>query len=439
MIELNDKDKWLLWKTIIDNPYIKSEPSDKQIEALISPSKEMMFGGQVGGGKSELLLMIALQYVESSNYASIIFRKTYQDLSKPGALIPRSHEWLSGTDAKWNGAEKRWTFPSGALMVFGHMDHEQTKYNYQGGEYNAVCFDELTHFSETQYLYMFSRLRSADDSVIPNRIRSSSNPDGVGLEWVKRRFVNPGNPERPYIPSGLEDNPHLNTKDYEESLKELDAVTFQRLRHGDWDAKREGAFFKTSQIKVVDEWPEGNCFDIVRRWDLAATEADGHNDPDFTVGVKMALAEDAIWILDIVRGQWSSGDTDKRIKQTAMMDGKRVRITAEQEPGSSGKRNIVHLSNMLIGFSFAGLPTTGNKEVNARPFASWVNQGRVNVLSGTWNQALFDEMALFPIGNHDDQVDACSHGFSDLSKIPFDVPFTSEGFAFEQEQQTDIW
>jgi len=430
---------WLYNRTIEDNKYIPHTPTEKQEEALLCNTREAFYGGSAGGGKSDYLLMEALRWVDSEDYSCIIFRKTYADLARAGALMSRSHEWLASTDAKWNGTDKMWRFPSGATVGFGYMEHEKDKYNYQGGEWNAILFDEVTHFSESQYRYLFSRLRKIEGSIIPSKIRCTGNPDGIGFGWVKSRFVSADNPSRPYISSKLEDNPYLNIADYEESLSALDPVTFQKLRHGDWEVRTEGAFFKTNQIEIVDEYPVEYVSDSVRRWDLASTPENGSNDPDYTVGAKLAMIDGKIYILDIVRGRWAPDDVDKEIKQAAMVDGPKVRIIAEEEGGSSGKRTTEQLTRMLAGFSFCGKRTTGNKEVNARPYASWVNQGRVKMLRGYWNEAVLDEMALFPLVSHDDQVDACSGAFNDLSTIPKDVPFTSEGFSAMQSEQANLF
>ena len=82
-----------------------------------------------------------------------------------------------------------WRFPSGASLSFGYLDTEADKYRYQSAEYQFIGFDELTQFSESQYTYMFSRLRRLKGSSVPLRMRGASNPGGYGHEWVKQRFI----------------------------------------------------------------------------------------------------------------------------------------------------------------------------------------------------------------------------------------------------------
>jgi phage terminase large subunit-like protein len=210
--------------------------------------KEGFYGGAAGGGKSSALLMWALEGVDTPGYTAILFRRTFPELSQSGGFIPRSHEWLRNTPAHWNGTDRTWTFPSGARLTFGSMQHEQDKYKYHGGEYTRAGFDELTHFSETQYEWIMTRLRRIKGFSWMPQIRSGANPGGVGHLWVKNRFVsdeamqavreNTANIHwkdgRAFVPARLDDNPHLEQAEYEETLQSLPPVLRARLLAGDW-------------------------------------------------------------------------------------------------------------------------------------------------------------------------------------------------------------
>lgn len=129
---------------------------------------------------SDALLMGALQYADTPHFSALLLRRTFPMLKMSGALIARSHEWLQGTDAKWSVQDKNWTFPSGAILQFGYLEHTIDMYNYQGTDWNYIGFDELTQFEREQYLYLFSRLRKSAGSGLPSRMRAASNPGGVG-------------------------------------------------------------------------------------------------------------------------------------------------------------------------------------------------------------------------------------------------------------------
>ncbi|GAF75153.1 unnamed protein product, partial [marine sediment metagenome] len=111
--------------------WIPHQPTVKQQAFLKLWQTEAFYGGAAGGGKSDALLMAALQYVDVPDYAAILFRRTYADLALPGALMDRAGEWLGGTEAHWSGQDKRWTFPSGATLTFGYLDTDADRYRYQ--------------------------------------------------------------------------------------------------------------------------------------------------------------------------------------------------------------------------------------------------------------------------------------------------------------------
>ncbi|MFA5458675.1 MAG: LAGLIDADG family homing endonuclease, partial [Synergistaceae bacterium] len=191
---------------------------------------------------SDALLMAALQYAWVPDYAALILRRTYADLALSGAIMDRSLQWLTGTGAQWNSPGHKWTFPSGATLTFGYLESERDKYRYQSAEFQFIGFDELTQFTETQYSYLFSRLRRLKNTDVPLRMRAASNPGGVGHEWVKNRFKidSGGDPERPFIGAKLDDNPHVDQEAYEEALSKLDYVTREQLRRGDWTITHSG-------------------------------------------------------------------------------------------------------------------------------------------------------------------------------------------------------
>jgi hypothetical protein len=202
--------------------------------------------------------MAALQYVDVPGYAALILRKTYKDLALAGAIMDRSHEWLRETRAIWNDREKRWTFPSGASLTFGYLDTEADKYRYQGAEIQFLALDEATQFPEQWYRYVLSRLRRPAGSKLPIRARLGANPGGIGHAWVHSRFVLSKDPECAFIPATLEDNPHLDAKEYRRSLALLDATTRRQLEEGIWVQDASGLVYRqpitVKQRPASAEW-----------------------------------------------------------------------------------------------------------------------------------------------------------------------------------------
>ena len=401
-------------ETVIENEYIPHDPTPKQAEFLLLPNKESLYGGAAGGGKSDALLMAALQYVDVPGYAAIIFRRTYKDLALPGALMDRAHGWLDETNAHWSENAKTWTFPSGATLTFAYLATENDKYNYQGAEFQFIGFDELTQFEESQYRYLFSRLRRLKGSRVPLRARVASNPGGRGHEWVKQRFLVEG-PEkgRIFVPAKLEDNPYLDTDEYELSLLELDPVTRAQLRSGDWDVLPDGNKFKRHWFKVVEDHPRDAK--IVRYWDLAATEPKDGKDPDWTAGCLMAEKNGEYWIIDVRRDRLTPKGVEQMVYNTALQDGREIPIYMEQEPGSSGVNTIDYYARyVLVGYAFYGHSTTGSKEIRLNPVSAAAERGNIHLVRGAWINEFLDELCSFPEGSHDDMCDACSGAFTKL-------------------------
>lgn len=418
------------WITSMSGPrmtkYIPHSPHPRQAEFLNLECREAFYGGAAAGGKSDALLMAALQYVDIPGYSAILFRRTYKDLALDGALMDRAGDWLGGTDAKWNAQDKRWTFPSGATLTFGYMDTENDKYRYKSAEWAFVGFDELTQFTDTMYLFMFSRLRRLRGVDVPLRMRAASNPGDVGHEWVKERFILFPASGRVFIPARIEDNPSVDQETYVANLNELDPVTRAQMLAGDWDAY-EGGMFSREWFPVVDEVPlmeAGDEFnrgdnvplERVRYWDKAGTQGAGC----FTVGLLMAKSRRGVYYVEnVVRGQWAAHQRNEMMLATAKMDadryGRRVTIWIEEEPGSGGKESAEYSAKQLAGFNVKTERATGDKEDRARPFASQCGAGNVRLKLAPWNKDYVNELTLFPGGKFKDQVDASSGGFNRLA------------------------
>lgn len=171
----------------------------------------------------------------------------------------------------------------------------------------------------------------------------------------------------------------------------------------------DGDLFKPDQIKVIDALPAENI-QWVRGWDLAST-----TDGDWTAGVKLGrLPDNKFVIADAVRVRVGPDARDAAIVNTASLDGNRVKISIPQDPGQAGKTQVLYLTRSLAGYRVTSSPESGDKVTRAEPVAAQVNIGNVMMLRGDWNQALVNELRMFPNGTNDDQVDALSRAFAEL-------------------------
>ena len=182
-------------------------------------------------------------------------------------------------------------------------------------------------------------------------------------------------------------------------------------------APREGGMFERGWFEIIPQAPADAR--RVRYWDLAATKQQGGNDPDWTAGLRMSVKDGIYYIEDVRRTRDTPHKIELLIKQTAELDKDLVpapQIWMEQEGGSGGKNTIDHYArHVLPGYPFRGRPATGSKEANADPLSAAAEAGNVKLVKGPWNADFLSEIEVFPLGSHDDQVDAASGALEKLS------------------------
>lgn len=262
----------------------------QQTRFLSSPAFEALFGGAAGPGKTECGLMESLRQIQHPKYTAIILRRTFKRLEAANGIIQRSLRWFPAYGGVYNSSKYHWTFPSGAMIYFGHMEHDGNEEQYQGAEFCYIFFDELTEFTEKMYLYLFTRCR-APDPAIRAYVRAATNPGNIGHLWVKRRFISrditnrlrwfapllddkgdmvdtevprehvdeygmPDALSRAFYPGKLEDNPSADPG-YRMHIRATgDPLRIAQLEHGDWDAEiRKGLIFDNFSSQP---WPDGN-------------------------------------------------------------------------------------------------------------------------------------------------------------------------------------
>lgn len=228
----------------------------KQKRFIDADEGEVLFGGAAGGGKSygQMVdaLLFALKYPRSRQ---LILRRTYAELEK--SLIRYALSLYPREVFTLNSSSHTGKFKNGSVIDFGYCAGENDVYQYQSAEYDVIRFDELTHFTKMQYVYLISRVRGANS--YPKQIKSSTNPGGVGHTWVKERFVDAapagssflgdGGMRRIFIPSLVDDNRFLMQSDpeYKQRLLNLPERERRALLHGDWNIF-DGQYFSEFSV-----------------------------------------------------------------------------------------------------------------------------------------------------------------------------------------------
>ena len=388
----------ILVKTIYQNKYIPEShrnPFDNQIDFLTYQSEELLYGGQAGGGKSDALLMAALQYVDQKDYSALLLRRTYQDLSQPNAIMDRAKKWLhpytSTGEVHWSEKTKTFTFPSGSTLSFGYLAHDNDLDQYQGSELQFVGFDELTQFTEKQYTYLHSRLRKLKSSDIPIRMRAGTNPGGRGHNWVKKRFILG---DVPFIPSSYEDNIYLDTEEYTKSLMKLDELTRRQLMDGDWDAViTKGLLINLERlhqnlIRIDDSFKP--VFSTI------GIDPAGSGTDKFSVSLLTYFTNEKFVLMDLM----ATPDNDmieEHVRNFIIRNLKYnpVLVNFEREPGSRSEDALKYwigvLSDLFNENQIMDTPAsnTGSKYNRARPHANLVKENKLffneELLSDTVN------------------------------------------------------
>lgn len=439
---------------------IKPQPGP-QTAFLSSAADIAIYGGGAGGGKTWGLLMEPLRHVGNPGFGSVFFRRSTVQIRNEGGLWDESAVLYPQVAAAPKEHTLSWSFPTGASVSFAHLEHDKTRFNWQGSQIPLICFDELTHFSAVQFWYMVSRNRSM--CGVRPYIRATCNPDadswvaeliswwidpdtgypipersgvlrwfvrvGEDLKWGDSpedlscyRMMNEAGEDVPippksltFIPAKLTDNKKLMAADpgYMASLLSLPLVERERLLGGNWKIRpAAGLYFQRSWCRVVDAMPTGTVF--ARGYDLAATPRSADNpDPDATSGTKIGRMPDGRYIVvDNVADCLTPAGVEKLIKNTASQDGKSCIISIPQDPGQAGKSQIANLKLALSGYNVRSSTESGDKITRFSPFSAQAEGGNVDVLRGAWNDRWFSQLEGFPVAKHDDDADSTSRAFN---------------------------
>lgn len=425
---------------------------------LSSPADIVFFGGGAGGGKTLALLLDSVRDIDTPGYSSVLFRRTYPQITAPGGLWETSKMIYGGLGLDERESKLDWRDRKvNSSIQFAHLQHAKNVYDWQGSQLAQIGFDEVTHFEEEMWWYMLSRNRSTC-GVWP-RVRNTCNPDPDS--WVRRMidwWIDPdGYPDKTrigrlrwmarykgeviwfntkaearaaghdpksvtFIPSLVTDNPALLSVDpsYIASLKALPSHERARLLEGNWNARAvAGSYFRRDHVEVVESAPEKGPSDReIVYWDRAATVPNETSpNPDWTVGVRMRRVNGVYYVLHVYRGREAPLGVQRMIRNAASSSPD-VTIGLEGDPGQAGVSELVYLTQALAGFPIVTARVTKSKEVRAAPFSAQWAAGNVKIVRGPWNEAYFSELEGFPVAEKDDQVDASSGAFNHLSQAP---------------------
>ena len=386
-----------------------------QLDFLSCSAYEALYGGAAGGGKSEALLMAALRFVDRPGYRALLLRRTFRDLER--SLIERARIWYQAIGASKEEGGTRWRFPSGAIIEFGHLQHDDDVSGYKSAEYQFIGFDELTTFTEHQYVFMLSRCRSTGG--IPIRVRAGTNPGDVGHEWVKRRWApwldehyagfplntgeifhytidDNGNEmqcapgaaalSRVFVRSLVTDNKHIMDNDpgYVMRLKGLSVDERKRLLEGDWKAFEDpGALWKREWFKRA---PVPNGARIV----VAVDPSGSHRKTSDECGILvvgsapcncLGKPDTHLFVLEDLSGHHAPKEW-AMLAVNAYHKWQADKLVAEENFGGAQVADTVKLVAELDPHrrlvNYEGVRASRGKHIRAEPIAGLYHQGRAH-------------------------------------------------------------
>ena len=426
----------------------------KQQQLLDSQAFLTIYGGQAGGGKSfgimGGLLSLSMRY---RRFNGLAFRKTLVDAKQPGALWPLLTEMAAQAGYITNGtALTASSKDNGSLVKVSHLQRPDSRYRHQGTSYDVVAFDEGTHFSGEEAVYLISRLRNPDSDmpdsatrmwitcnpsptsflrtwlapwVVPEHdlypagendtlyMRLGETPEDV-THWAERQDEDDMSIR--FIPSELSDNKYLG-EDYRRNLERLTRVEKQQLLYGSWnEVQGKGQYFATDDLPTTKE--ELVTGKMVRAYD---TNASLSASADYTAGVLMRhdIPTDRVQVQHVTRYRASAAELEERIVAQARIDGPQVVVSIETEPASQAAAWADALKARLQRQGIKCHPVRVRRDKGSRVLrlAASAQQGRVTLLEGQWNAAYRNELVSFPEGHHDDQVDASSLAYNYLVPV----------------------
>jgi len=376
-------------------------------------------------GKSEILLRFAAFMLEKNKNINVLCAGYSQSIARRFSRKTRTiiHERIGLSDNHQSIDE--WSSNNGSVYYVGSVNNPRTGVGY----HTIICDDLVKNREEANSPTIVQKLEDFYREDLYSRLEPSGTMILVGTRWSENdpialavsldesfTVINiPALCDDPETdPLGRELNESIfpgrfSTDDYLAIKEVMGEFGFSALYQGK-PIPKDGGLFKPDRIKI--DTP-GKIIRKVRAYDLAASSGKG----DYSVGVLLGVDEESrYWILDVYRSQDSTEKRDAKILQISELDGRETRIRIPQDPGSAGKSLSHYFIKMLSGFIVNSPTVTGNKETRAEPIAIQVNASNVYMVRADWNKDLIKELEVFPYGKNDDQIDALSDAFDELTR-----------------------
>lgn len=445
------------------------EPQSGPQTAFHASSADVVFyGGAAGGGKTWSLLFEPLRHANRKGFGAVIFRRTYPEVTNQGGPWDESMRLYPALGATPRVGELSWTFPLGAQVEFGHLQHDDTVHRWHGSQIPLIEFDELTSFSEHQFTYLLSRNRST--CGVRPYVRATCNPDAASwvADWVRwwidqetgypipersgvvRYFCRDGDRllwasspdatkwvdkegdqfDRPpdaipksftFIPARLEDNPSLMTADpgYLANLMALPEVERERLHGGNWKIVRAVGEWPPEYFVGdiwFDYWPTDRI--VARSIGVDPSKSRDAKSGDYRAIVEMMLTHDGtLWVdADLARTPAEQVSIDiverqRRFRADAIV----IEVNQFLELFHVDLRREEEKQRVLC--PAVPVQNTVAKAVRIRRLGPYLQTHRIKFKRSPGSRLLVNQLGQFPNGDHDDGPDAAEMALRGIVKL----------------------
>lgn len=296
-----------------------------QLTAFKCEADELFYGGEAGGGKTDLLVGLSV----TQHRRSLVLRRTNKEAEK---LIERFADVLKTRDGL-NSQQGVWRLSGNRIIDIGGCQLEEDKQKRKGDPHDLIGFDEVSDFTESQYTFIIGWNRSADPAQ-RCRVVATGNPptrpEGLWVikrwaAWLDPRHHNPAMPgelrwyttgedgkeievdgpgphlvggdmviarSRTFIRARLSDNPDLAQTNYAATLASLPEGLRAAYRDGRFDASLRDDLWQIIPTSWVREAQE--------RW----TAKPPAGIPMSAMGVDVAQGGDDETVIAIRHGGW---------------------------------------------------------------------------------------------------------------------------------------
>jgi phage terminase large subunit len=238
------------------------EPTPKGLEYHERTEPNVLLYGGRGSGKSTIgrwdAHMRAMAY---PGYKYCILRRTFPELETSHLVfLPKEMRALGG---KWNDTKHIAVYPNGSMGFFRHCQNDKDALNLLSSEFYLMFFDEISTFEWEMFVKLAASVRVPEGSGLTAMVRAATNPLGISSEMINKYWVAKDvTPEEDsqYFPSNwysikanLEDNPHLDAKQYMARFSGMSAHTLKAWVDGEFSIENALFDFRPTRINAAGE------------------------------------------------------------------------------------------------------------------------------------------------------------------------------------------